>query len=128
MTDLISRQALIDAMYHEAFEVDSELQKWDSGCWIRYKMFENVIDDVPSAQQEITLESAIGYLYSIGWMQEHDRIMAESAQPELIRCKDCEYGEQDEIGRWFCRSLGRQVGNQDGSGYCADAERREEDG
>ena len=79
MSDLISRQALEDAMYHEAFEVDSELQKWDGGCWIRYKMFENVIDDVPSAQPEITLESAIDYLHSIGWMQEHDRIMTESA-------------------------------------------------
>ena len=30
-------------MYHEAFETDTELQKWDSGCWIRYKMFENAI-------------------------------------------------------------------------------------
>ena len=47
-----------------------------------------------------------------------------SAQPEIIRCKDCEYGEQDEVGRWFCRSLGCQIGNKDGSGYCADAERR----
>lgn len=47
-----------------------------------------------------------------------------SAQPEIIRCKDCEYGEQDEVGRWFCRSLGCQIGNEDGSGYCADAERR----
>ena len=83
--DTISRQALKDAMYHEAFEVDSELQKWDGGCWIRYKMFENVIDDVPSAQPEITLESAIDYLHDIGWMQEHDRIMAESAQPEIMR-------------------------------------------
>ena len=53
MDDLISRQALRDAMYHEAFEVDSELQKWDGGCWIRYKMFENVIDKIPSAQQWI---------------------------------------------------------------------------
>ena len=53
-------------------------------------------------------------------------ILAElpSAQPEIIRCKDCEYGEQDEVGRWFCRSLGCQIGNEDGSGYCADAERR----
>ena len=48
-----------------------------------------------------------------------------SAQPEIIRCKDCEYGEQDEVGRWFCRSLGCQIGNEDGSGYCADAERKE---
>ena len=47
-----------------------------------------------------------------------------STQPEIIRCKDCEYGEQDEVVRWFCRSLGCQIGNEDGSGYCADAERR----
>ena len=54
-----------------------------------------------------------------------DRLKAlPSAQPEIIRCKDCEYGEQDEVGRWFCRSLGCQIGNEDGSGYCADAERR----
>ncbi len=46
-----------------------------------------------------------------------------SAQP-IVQCKDCEYGEQDEVGRWFCRGLGCQIGNEDGSGYCADAERR----
>ena len=43
---------------------------------------------------------------------------------QVVRCKDCEYGEQDEVGRWFCRSLGCQIGNEDGCGYCADAERR----
>ena len=35
------------AMYHEAFEVSHEedgMQKWDSGNWIRYKLFENVIE------------------------------------------------------------------------------------
>ena len=52
MDDLISRQVMRDTMYHEAFEVDSDLQKWDSGCWIRYKMFENVIDKIPSAQKK----------------------------------------------------------------------------
>ena len=48
----------------------------------------------------------------------------EAEWVEIIRCKDCEYGEQDGVGRWFCRSLGCQIGNEDGSGYCADAERR----
>ena len=47
-----------------------------------------------------------------------------SAQPEIIRCKDCEYGDQDDVGRWFCNDLGCQMGNEDGSGYCANAERR----
>lgn len=45
----------------------------------------------------------------------------------VVRCRDCEYGEQDEIGRWSCRSLGCQVGDEDGSGYCADGERREDE-
>ena len=56
MNDLISRQALQDAMYHEAFETDSDMQKWDGGCWIRYKMFENVVEALPSAQQWIPIK------------------------------------------------------------------------
>lgn len=43
---------------------------------------------------------------------------------EIVRCKDCEYGEQDEDGWWYCRSFGCQVGDEDGSGFCADAERK----
>lgn len=39
---------LHEKMYHEAFEVDSEMQKWDSGCWIRYKVFENCESDCPT--------------------------------------------------------------------------------
>lgn len=31
---------------------------------------------------KITLESAIDYLRSTGWLQEHDRILAESVEPE----------------------------------------------
>lgn len=40
---------LADEMYHEAMEVDHEkdgMQRWDSGCWIRYKLFEMVADKV----------------------------------------------------------------------------------
>ena len=48
-----------------------------------------------------------------------------SAQPEIVRCKDCLYGEQDEIGRWFCRSFGCQVGDENGNGFCADGERKD---
>lgn len=33
------------AMYHQCFECDNDedMQKWDSGNWFRYKLFENVI-------------------------------------------------------------------------------------
>ena len=34
-------------MYEEAFEKDNPMQKWDSGCWIRYKLFENMIEAQP---------------------------------------------------------------------------------
>ena len=45
---LIDANALRQTMYHEAFETDSPMQKWDSGCWIRYKMFENIEESAPT--------------------------------------------------------------------------------
>lgn len=48
MSELIDRQALREKMYHEAFESDTDMQRWDSGCWIRYKMFENAVNDAPT--------------------------------------------------------------------------------
>lgn len=72
-----------------------------------------------------------------GWNDEYILCLAEVLMKlddtptadveEVVRCRDCRYAEQDEIGRWYCRSLGCAVGNIDGSGYCADGERREDD-
>ncbi len=45
---LINANELEASMYHEAFETDTDMQKWDSGCWIRYKMFENQIEKMPT--------------------------------------------------------------------------------
>lgn len=47
---LINKEKLEREMYHNAFEIDTDLQKWDSGCWIRYKMFENVIEEQPEVK------------------------------------------------------------------------------
>lgn len=49
MAEYIEKTELRKAMYHESFEKDSELQRWDSGCWIRYKLFENVVESIPIA-------------------------------------------------------------------------------
>ena len=46
-------------MYHEAFEKDTDLRKWDSGCWIRYKLFENVLREQPTVQPELDSEALI---------------------------------------------------------------------
>lgn len=50
---LIDANALRAAMYHDAFETDSDMQKWDGGCWIRYKMFEDNIKAAPAVDAEL---------------------------------------------------------------------------
>ena len=59
---LIDADALRETMYHEAFETDTDMQKWDGGCWIRYKMFENALENAP------TIDAV-----------------------EVVRCKDCKH-------------------------------------
>lgn len=48
MARYIDADLLKERMYHEAFEKTTDLQRWDSGCWIRYKMFEKVIESIPT--------------------------------------------------------------------------------
>lgn len=46
--EYIDRNELKQEMYHEVFEKDSDMQKWDSGCWMRYRLFEKVLEKIPS--------------------------------------------------------------------------------
>ena len=74
MSDTISRQWLMECVSEGWIKFDTEKDE---------NRFIHLVRDIaPSAQPEITLESAIDYLRRIGWMQEHDRIMSASAQPE----------------------------------------------
>lgn len=65
---IIDADALRAAMYHEAFENDASydeknpLAKWDSGLWVRYKMFERCLESATS------IDSV-----------------------PVVRCKDCKY-------------------------------------
>lgn len=59
---LIDVDALDAEMYHKSFEVDDGRNVWNSGLWIRYKIFEEAIRDAPTVE----------------------------AVP-VIRCKDCRY-------------------------------------
>ena len=47
MTRLIDADALAREMYHKSFEVDDGRNVWNSGLWIRYKIFEEAIIDAP---------------------------------------------------------------------------------
>ncbi len=48
MTRLINADALDAEMYHKSFEVDDGRNVWNSGLWIRYKIFEEAIRDAPT--------------------------------------------------------------------------------
>ena len=97
MMRLIDADALINRMYHDAFETDTDMQKWDSGCWIRYKMFENAIDEQP------TIEPKQGE-----WILECD---AEGEGDNLYRCSECgqEYGCQEYDLPNFCPNCGAMM-------------------
>ena len=69
MAEYIEREKLRQKMYQEAFVKDSNLQRWDSGCWIRYKLFENVLEKTEVAD----------------------------VQP-VVRCKDCKHFHLDYFG------------------------------
>lgn len=98
--DLIDRDALNDAMYHEAFETDSDWQKWDSGCWIRYKMFENALASAPTID----------------------------AVP-VVRCKDCKhykFADNRAFGMPVKRCEWTGFEDVDDNDFCSRAERSKE--
>ena len=53
-----------------------------------------------------------------------------SAQPEIIRCKDCKYCDRgiDENGNPFLKCLGWSYGGTQDEDFCSHAERRTDDG
>lgn len=52
MAKLIDAEAFRAIMYQRCMVEDSEDQKWDSGCWIRYRLFEKTLEEMPPAQPE----------------------------------------------------------------------------
>ena len=78
-SDLINRQAAIavaDASDYVGLSVEDVKKVTDEVV--------KGLKRLPSAQPEITLESAVDYLHSIGWMQEHDRKMYDMGLKEQL--------------------------------------------
>ncbi len=44
---LIDADLLMKAMYHRAFETDDDTM-WQSGCWVRYRAIEQVVNEQPT--------------------------------------------------------------------------------
>ena len=88
MSDLISREAVIDAIFSEPL-YKTGMKKRDADAV------------VPAIYEKIK--------------------SLPSAQPEIIRCKDCRW--RDDYGHW----LGCPVLNTDDDNFCSMAERRTDD-
>ena len=92
--DLISREALRSRMYHEAFEVDNGMQRWDSGLWIRYKIFEKVIEETPAVdfQEVVRCKDCV---YAIPYNERW-------TLPKKSNCLWCKLYEDIRTPCWFC--------------------------
>ena len=78
--------------------------------------------DALSMMQGIVAENGVRKGISLAWQQIKD---LPSAQPGIVRCKECKYGEQDDDGWWYCRDTGYSMGDgEKGDGFCSNAERR----
>lgn len=73
--DLIDRECLRECMYHAAFEEESDLQKWDSGCWIRYKLFEKILDQ----QLSVTIPEE----------RPKGEWITDNTNKQIAKCKNC---------------------------------------
>ena len=90
MSKYIEVDAFKREMYHEAFETDTDMQRWDSGCWIRYKLFEEILKKQPTADVR---ENVHGEWTKIHW--------------KAFRCSECK--KVSEYFTDFCPNCGADM-------------------
>lgn len=104
MSRLIDADDFANRMYQEAFVKDSDLQKWDSGCWIRYKLFENVLSEQPTVQPERKRGRWIGHL-----IEGTDSLSID--EDTCSHCGERFYQIAETGAVWnFCPSCGAYMG------------------
>lgn len=99
---LIDADALRRHMYHEAFETDTNEQRWDGGCWIRYKMFERNIDNAPTIDPILRCKdckyrrnSSQGWYCGYEYDSSDPYEMTRRADDENYYCADAERKEHE---------------------------------
>lgn len=78
MVRLIDAEALNAEMYHKSFEVDDGRNVWNSGLWIRYKIFEEAIRDAPTVEPTL-YGYKIEHLALIARVMQKDGVTPEQA-------------------------------------------------
>ena len=110
MAEYIEREALRKLMYEEAFEKDSDMQRWDSGCWIRYKLFKNCIEAIPAADVVEVVRCKDCIHRPSGTGVNHDVKFPDDECP--CKCPDTWYSWMPPDD-WYCASGKRKGGGQD---------------
>ena len=111
MPRYIDADALRARMYHEAFKTDTDMQKWDSGCWIRYKLFENCIDAAPTLSPD--------EVRGVGKWEQKEIINLDDTTIEQMQsacCSVCGKYHTTPYSYYFseynyCPSCGARLGN-----------------
>ena len=93
---LIDADALEKEMYHKSFEVDDGRNKWHSGLWIRYKIFEEAIRDAPTVD-------------AVPASHEHWKHLER--YPSLLFCSGCGDPQVKDSARFFryCPTCGARM-------------------
>lgn len=76
---IIDVDALDQAMYHKSFEVDDGRNRWNSGLWIRYKIYEEASREAPTVMA-IPVQFISDKINSLEYLQKK---MAAWTTPEL---------------------------------------------
>lgn len=80
--DAISREQFREQMYHRCFEVDNDpdMQKWDSGNWLRWKLFEEELESAPSVIPQVPNEDVISREYMLRALNGYGRDWQEDCE------------------------------------------------
>ena len=100
MSRPIDADALMQAMYHRAFETDGDTM-WQSGCWVRYRAIEQTVKEQPTIEPKRKRGE---------WMDYTEDGYVEC--PFCHSATNCD-GNKEELH--FCFSCGAEMkGDQDG--------------
>ena len=131
MSDLIERQAAIDALQKEINKAIPPFSDVVGSIRCGVRLARNIIEDLPSAQQDTDewCTDCKEYDHERHCCPRWNRVIRttlkdmKEEQPEIIRCKDCKYSDTDNtLGVMFCWRISYHEASEDG--FCSWAKRR----
>ena len=117
MTRLIDADALNAEMYRKSFEVDDGRNIWNSGLWIRYKIFEEAIRDAPTIDAVPVVHGhwKINYLDDTKVNRKYAHIICSECKADIAHDWEGKLLLKTTLNYNYCPNCGaRMKGEQDG--------------